>query len=123
MKFNKPYIFCETIGTISWLLMDFSWMSGYKIASEISGFVAAVFLIAAFWLFNGRKVTERLSYAASFLWCIMNFLWMGSEYYHQTSMLAIAKGIFLIASILIILILILGTIKKDLPDIKRLKIK
>ena len=123
MKFNKQHIFCETVGTISWLLMDFSWMSGYKIMSEVSGFVAIVFLISAFCFFKGRKVSERISYAATFLWAIMNFSWMESEYHHSSLCLSFAKFIFVIASIFVILIVILSRLEKGLPDIKRLKIK
>jgi len=123
MKFSKPHIFCETVGTISWLLMDFSWMSGYKIMSETAGFLAVVFLISAFLLFKGRKVTERLSYAATFLWVAMNFLWMESDYFHSALTLSLAKFIFVLASIFVILIVILSRLEKGLPDIKRLKIK
>lgn len=123
MKLTKSYVLCETAGTVSWLIMDYSWMSGYRIMSEIFGLIAIFLLIAAFWLFKGKKLSDRLSYVASFLWCIMNFLWMKSEYLQSELLLGFAKFIFIDASIFVILIVISSKIEKSLPDIKRLKIK
>lgn len=120
---NRFYLILETSGTIFWLLMDFCWMSGYKTMSSIIGAAAFLLLFGAFWAFRGRKVSERISNAVSFLWCLMNFLWMQSEYTRQEHMLVIAKGIFIIASILVIFVVILSRLEKGLPDIKRLKIK
>ena len=123
MKNFKIHILLETIGTICWLLMDYCWMCGHVETSSWVGFIALMSLLFSFLFYDGNKVISRLSYATSFLWCLMNNFWMQSEYTELKHLLILAKGIFIIASILLILLLVLSKIKKELPDIKRLKIK
>ena len=110
----------ETIGTIGWLLTDFTWMCGYTNLALCVGVIPFITLALAFILYNGDKKSERAGLLSTWLWFFMNGFWiMGDK---NPAWLVIAKLVFIMSAISIIIAIILSKREKSDLDIKRLKI-
>lgn len=114
---------CETIGTMFWLLMDFCWMSDYKVIASISAALACCFLLCAFIFYKSSKWNDFLSYVASFFWCLMNSYWMLSDFLKDESLLVTSKCIFVFTVILSLIILYLNKRENKEVNFTRFKIK
>ena len=118
---NKiKYQTLETIGTIVWLLVDFVWMCGYTDIAILLSIVPFVTLASAFIFYNSGKRSERLGLLASWLWFFMNGLWILGD--KNESWITIAKLVFGMASIAVLLAMIYSKKEKDDPNLRRLNI-
>lgn len=111
----------ESIGTIGWLLMDFTWMCGYTDLAIYIAILPFITLASAFIFYDGDKKSERVGLLASWLWFFMNGFWVLSD--KNPDWLVMAKLMFIMSSISIIVIIFLSRKEKSTPDIKRLNIK
>ncbi len=111
----------ETIGTIGWLLMDFTWMSGYIDLAIYISIIPFITLASAFIFYDGDKKSERFGLLSSWLWFFMNGLWVLGD--KNPSWLVIAKIVFIITSIYVVVTMIYSKKEKSSPEIKRVNIK
>lgn len=127
---KKMYYIPETIGAIFWLVMDYCWLSKYYGIAILCAMMAIAFLgIAATntFLDNDCKISERLNFSASWIWCAMNSFWLMSDLPIQDSTtsefsLNLAKLFFIIASALVLSSIIFSIIEKNRISFSRLKI-
>lgn len=113
----------ETIGVISWLLMDFCWSSGYMVLAWIFSLVALFFSIVAVISYDGKNKSEHYLLAASWMWVMMNSHWMWSEYLGINWLLWAAKVYFLVTIVLIIMYIKASKKEGNKVELKRLKLK
>lgn len=114
---------CETIATISWLLMDFCWTSEYMIASWIFSFFALTFSILALFTYVGEKKSEKHILIASLMWVTMNSLWLWGDDLKIEWLSITARVFFVLAAVFIILSIVESKKEGEPIDFKRLKIK
>jgi len=128
---KKSFQIPEVIGTISWLIMDFCWLSKeYGIAVCCMLTVVAFLGIAVMNIFSTKNIrySERFNYVAVWIWSIMNSFWMISdlpleEESHSTIIaLDLAKLCFMLGSIAILLSFVFSFIEKKQIVFRRLKI-
>lgn len=117
------YLILETIGTISWILMDFCWMSKFQFFSYVFSTIAIIASVGAIIFYNNNKKSERLILGASWLWIMMNTSWMIGEDYERPWLLILAKIYFIISIIIIIFAVIISKKENEKIDFKRLKLK
>src|SRR5574343_607569 len=94
------YSLLETIGSITWLIMDFIWLCGFVDISLYFSFIPFTTLALAFILYDGAKNSEMYGLLASWLWLFMNIFWILSE--KNLLWLVFAKMVFIYAAIAII---------------------
>lgn len=124
MRNFKFYQKAETVATVSWLLMDFCWMSNYIIASIIFSTASICFSYLSVKTYFDRKKSEFFLLVASFFWVFMNSLWMCGEISKEFWIIVIAKISFFI--VLLFLYIAFYYVKKEnneQAEFKRLKIK
>lgn len=90
----------DSIGTISWLLMDACWMFDFSIGLIICATVALIFILLSLVAYRG-VLSDHLEYVSSYLWFITNFIWAVSDMFEKDIMLY-AKLAFGINALLII---------------------
>lgn len=113
----------ETVGTISWLLMDFCWSSEYMIPAWIFSLIALFFSIWALLSYDGNSKSEQYLLGASWMWVMMNSTWLWGDDLNIWWFLVLAKIYFLIAAVLIVLSFRAAKKEGVVVDLKRLKIK
>lgn len=124
MEKLKFYQKVETIATVSWLCMDFCWMSNYVVASMIFATIAICFSYLAVGTYADGKKSEFSLLGASFFWVEMNTAWMCGEMMKEEWLVTIGRFSFLI--VLGFLFAAFYYNKKESNeqvDFKRLKIK
>lgn len=108
----------DTTSTISWLLMDFCWLSEYMTMGLIFSLIAIVFSISSIIVFKGDRV-DKYALFASLMWVLMNSIWMYGDSLELNWLTIIAKIMFLMAIIFVAI-----SIKSDgLFFLRKLKIK
>lgn len=120
---NNTYQTLETIGTFSWILMDFCWMSKFQVFAWIFSIIAIVASLGALIFYNNNKKSERLILFAGLLWVMMNTSWMMGEDLEKPWLLVVAKIYFAISIIMIIFAVIVSRKESEKIDFKRLKLK
>ena len=129
---KKIYYIPEAVGTICWLIMDFCWLSkNYDIAIIFMLFAVASLGIATSNALLSRelRISERLNFAASWSWCIMNSFWFVSDIpFNEPSLgalslsLSSAKISFVISSVFVLMSIIFSIKEKSQLNFKRLNI-
>lgn len=119
----KNYQTQETIGTFSWILMDFCWMSKMSAFAWFFGILAIISSFSALLLYKDNKKGEKLLLAASWIWVMMNTCWMVGEDLNLLWLLIVAKIYFLMSIIMIIFAAVISKKEENILDFKRLKIK
>ncbi|TXI88524.1 MAG: hypothetical protein E6Q36_05390 [Chryseobacterium sp.] len=119
----KKYQILESIATMSWLLMDFCWMSKWLFLATILSNFTLFFSIFAMSFYNGNKKSEETLLWASLSWVLMNTLWMYSEIQGFEYLIGIAKICFVSTIIFIGIAIYFFYYEKENTEFKRLKIK
>lgn len=119
----KKYQVFESIATISWLLMDFCWMSKCVKLASIFSMCSIILTVLAMIYFNGKKDSEGVLIIASLGWVLMNSFWMYSEIPGFTYALTLAKICFIGTILFVGIAIYCSIIEKDDTEFKRLKIK
>lgn len=112
----------ETIGTISWLTMDFCWMSGYMTLAYIVSIISILSTIISIFKFNGKNKSEKRLLIVSFMWVFMNTLWMTGESLSKPWIVTSAKFVFVLSMIMTIITIITARKEKETIDFKRFKV-
>ena len=120
---NKLYQNLETVATISWLLMDFCWMSKYILISCVMALIALTFSCCSIFFYKGKSKSETCMLSASFFWILMNSTWMCADIPGEEYLIDQAKIYFVISLIMVIIALIIAKIENEKVDFKRLKLK
>ena len=120
---NKLYQNLETIATISWLGMDFCWMSKYSFLAWALSFFAISFSLGSIFTFVDAKKSEVCLLLAGLYWILMNSAWMWGDDLGKEWLVFVAKIYFLISLLLVIFALISSRKENEPIDFKRLKIK
>ncbi len=109
-EFERPFMLkkevLDTINSVSWFLLDASWMLEVK---EISYLMIIPTIISALILCYIEKRTHILLINLAILaWILMNIAWMFSEMYELPHYFMAAKAFFILG-----LIFIIGAIVKS----------
>lgn len=120
---NKFYQNLESIGTASWLLMDFIWMCGISWLALLIFIPSFLCLVGACIKYEGKKMSELHVLNASVCWLLMNATWIMGEITSKNDYLICGKIAFFIACIFVYLAFRASKKEKEPIDFKRLKIK
>lgn len=113
---------CETIGTIMWLVTDFTWMNGWNVTAAVLTVPTFVMLTLAWVFYDERKHSELMALVASSSWFLMNALWIYSDISCKDTYLLCARIVFVIASTFVCISIFKSKKEKNPSDFKRLKI-
>ena len=120
---NKLYITLETISTVCWLLMDFCWMSKYVRLASFFSIFAITFSCLSIILYKGNSTSELIILVTSLMWIMMNSFWMSGDELNQDWLISIAKIIFVVSLILVLIAVIVSKKENKSINFNRLKIK
>lgn len=112
----------ESVGTILWLITDFVWMNGYNVLAAALTAPVFIFLLFSCIKYTGKK-SELYVLIASFLWFIMNMLWIYSDISYKNNFLLLAKFSFGISLVFVCMATIKSKQENNSINFKRLKIK
>lgn len=119
----KKYQILESVATISWLLMDFCWMSKWVVAASIFSAFTLLTSLLAMGFYDGEKSSEETLLWASLSWVLMNTLWMYSEVPSFEYLFGLAQFCFVATIIFIGIAIYFFHSEKQDTEFKRLKIK
>ncbi len=117
---NKIYHILESIATVGWLIMDFSWMTGHLTFAVVFSCISLICAFCAIFAYNGSRLSERILLIASLMWVVMNSAWMAGEF-QISIMTSISKISFIFAIIFVIVAFFLSKKEDKDIDFKRLK--
>jgi hypothetical protein len=112
----------DSTNSVSWFLMDASWMLGVQ---ELSIFMILPTILSGLFLcYIEKRRTHTLINVAILCWICMNISWMFSEVLELNSYLSLAKIFFIMGSLFVILALITSeNISETFSHFKRFRIK
>jgi hypothetical protein len=112
----------DTTNSVSWFLMDASWMLEVQ---ELSIFMILPTILSGLFLcYIEKRRTHTLINVAILCWICMNISWMFSEVLELNSYLSLAKIFFIMGSLFVILALITSeNISETFSHFKRFRIK
>ena len=112
----------DSTNSVSWFLMDASWMLGVE---ELSIFMILPTILSGLFLcYIEKRRTHTLINIAILCWICMNISWMFSEVLEINSYLTLAKIFFATGSLFVILALLTSeNISETFSHFKRFRIK
>jgi hypothetical protein len=112
----------DSTNSVSWFLMDASWMLGVE---ELSIFMILPTILSGLFLcYIEKRRTHTLINIAILCWICMNISWMFSEVLEINSYLTLAKIFFGTGSLFVILALLTSeNISETFSHFKRFRIK
>lgn len=92
------------VNSLLWFSMDAFWLFNYRTVSSVC--MVVVLTTGSFLCFRSRSMSEIYADIALFLWMWMNSLWMLSDLYGMTPMLWLAKFLFPLGLLLVLVSII-----------------